>query len=91
MKTTLTATAVGLVMLFLVAWFIAMGASAADVPSGVDAALWHPITDRIGLALTQGRGMTGQTEFVGTLMLKIGEAWHPVYLKPPGPRMRPVQ
>jgi hypothetical protein len=78
-------------LLSLVAWFIASGASAPDVPAGVDPARWHPITDRVGLALTQERGLTGQTEFVGTLMLKIGEAWHPVYLELPGPRLRPVQ
>jgi hypothetical protein len=91
MKATLTAAAVGLVMLSLAAWFVARVASAADVPAGVDPARWHPITDRLGLALTHERGMTGQTELVGTLMLKIGAAWHPVYLEPPGPRLRPVQ
>ncbi|MDQ3831719.1 MAG: hypothetical protein M3361_20975 [Candidatus Tectomicrobia bacterium] len=91
MKPTLTVAAVSLVLLALVAWFVAGRASAADVPAGVDTALWHPLTDRLGLALTSERGMTGQTEFVGTLMVKVGGAWHPVHLEAPGARVRPVQ
>jgi hypothetical protein len=91
MKATLTAAAVGLVMLSLLAWLVTGGASAADLPSGVDPALWHPLTDRLGLALKPEPGLAGRMEFVGTLMVKIGEAWHPVHLEALEPRVRPVQ
>ena len=84
MKATLTATAVGLVMLSLLAWVVTGGASAADLPSGVDPALWHPLTDRLGLALRREPGLARQVEFVGTLMVKIGEAWHPRSPRDPG-------
>lgn len=91
MKVILTAVVVGVVLLSLGAWFVTSGASAGGIPPGVDPALWHPITDRLGLALRQERSMGRQMEFVGTLMLKSENAWQPVHLEAPGPRVRPVQ
>ena len=91
MKATLTAAAVGLVMLALLAWVVTDGASAADLSSGVDPALWHPLTDRLGLALKPEPSLARRMEFVGTLIVKIGEAWHPVHLEALEPHVRPVQ
>jgi hypothetical protein len=52
MQTTLTVAVIGLVLLSLAAWFVPSRALAAGIPAGVDAALWHPLTERLN-ALNQ--------------------------------------
>lgn len=91
MKVTLTAAAVGFVLLSLGAWFVTSGASTGDIPPGVDPAFWHPLTDRLGLALRHERNIAGRMEFAGTFMVKSENAWHPVTVDVPGPRVRPLQ
>ena len=65
--------------------------SANEGPPGVDSRLWYPVTERLGLAVRIEPGLAGRTEYVGTLMVKDGEAWRPVHLEGPGPRLRPLQ
>ena len=43
------------------------------------------------LAVRIEPGLAGRMEYIGTLMVKEGEAWRPVYLEGPGPRLRPLQ
>ena len=90
MKVTLIAAVVGVVLIALGAWFVTSGASAGDMPPGVDPAFWHPLTDRLGLALRHERGMAGRMELTGTFMVKSDHAWHPVHVEGP-PRARPLQ
>jgi hypothetical protein len=67
------------------------GSASSDVPPGIDPSGWHPLTDRLGLAVRQERGVAGQPEVVGTLMLKEGNHWITVHLEPPSPRLKPAQ
>src|SRR5262245_30317080 len=67
------------------------GSPSSDVPPGIDPSEWHPLTDRLGLAVRHERGVAGQPEAVGTLMLKEGNNWIPVHLEPPSPRLKPAQ
>jgi len=67
------------------------GSASSDVPPGIDPSRRHPLTDRLGLAVRQERGVSGQPEVVGTLMLKEGNNWIPVHLEPPAPRLKPAQ
>jgi hypothetical protein len=67
------------------------GSASSDVPPGIDPSRWHPLTDRLGLAVRQERGVSGQPEVVGTLMLKEGNSWIPVHFEPPSPRLKPAQ
>jgi hypothetical protein len=81
-----------LVMIGLLLGVAAGGGSASsDVPSGIDPSMWHPLTDRLGLAVRKEPGVAGRPEFVGTLMLKEGNSWLPVHLEPPSPRLKPAQ
>jgi len=65
--------------------------SANEGPPGVDSKLWYPMTERLGLAVRIEPGLAGRMEYIGTLMVKEGEAWRPVYLEGPSPRLRPLQ
>jgi hypothetical protein len=67
------------------------GLASSDVPPGIDPSRWHPLTDRLGLAVRQERGVVGQPEAIGTLMLKEGNNWITVHLEPPSPRLKPAQ
>jgi hypothetical protein len=74
--------------------FIGMAAShlsANQGPPGVDPKLWYPMTERLGLAVRVEPGLAGRMEYIGTVMVKEGEHWRPVYLEGPGLRVRPVQ
>jgi hypothetical protein len=59
-------------------------------PPGVDSQFWHPMTERLGLAVRIEPGFAGRREYIGTVMLKESEHWQPVYLEGPGPRLRSV-
>ena len=59
-------------------------------PPGVDSQLWHPMTERLGLAVRIEPGFAGRREYIGTMMLKESEHWRPVYLEGLGPQLRSV-
>jgi hypothetical protein len=85
---------VGLLLVMIGLWLggaAGGGSASSDVPPGIDPSRWHPLTDRLGLAVRQERGGTAQPEVVGTLMLKEGNNWITVHLEPPSPRMIPAQ
>ena len=65
--------------------------SANERPPGVNPKLWYPMGERLGLAVHVEPGLAGRMEYIGTVMVKEGEPWWPVYLEGPGPRVRPVQ
>lgn len=67
------------------------GSASSDAPPGIDPSRWHPLTDRLGLAVWQERGVAGQPEVIGTLLLKEGNSGIPVHLEPPSPRLKPAQ
>jgi hypothetical protein len=60
-----------------------------DVPPEVDPTMWVPVAENFGIVL-EGRSsraitgliMTDELNLRGTLMVKVGGSWHPLYLIP---------
>jgi hypothetical protein len=61
-------------------------ASLPGVPLGVAPEMWHPISDRLGIAIRDEKDLTGRSELYGTFMVRDGAEWRGVYLAagPPG-------
>ncbi len=77
--------AAGLVLVFLMAGFLfSYQAGTPDLPPGISAADWIPITQTTGVLLTRNRKLLTNPkskDLQGILYLKIENVWHRVYLE----------
>jgi hypothetical protein len=75
----------GITLTLLATLGFAFQGRSKDVPPEVDPAMWVPVAENFGVVL-EGRSskaiMEVELSLRGTLMVKLGGRWHPLYLIP---------
>jgi hypothetical protein len=75
----------GITLTLLATLGFAFQGKSKDVPPEVDPAMWVPVAENFGVVL-EGRSskaiMEVELSLRGTLMVKLGGSWHPLYLIP---------
>jgi len=62
-----------------------------DIPAGVDPHLWVSVSKNLGIVLEEPKGFSPDiTSVRGTLMIRLGRSWRPLYLIPQF-RLEPAQ
>ena len=73
----------GITLTFLATLGFAFQGKSKDLPPEVDPAMWVPVAENFGVVL-EGRSSKAEVELSlkGTLMVKLGGSWYPLYLIP---------
>lgn len=50
----------------------------ASAPPGVNPQMWHPLSERLGIALRVEKGFGNAGSVLGTLWYRDGDRWRPV-------------
>jgi hypothetical protein len=80
-----------LVCVFAVGFALGHSAPSQGPPPGIEAHLWVPLTENLGLALRYGNRFAGRTALFGTFMVREGQHWQPVHMESDVPQVRPLQ
>lgn len=59
-------------------------------PPGIDPAMWHPISDRLGIEIRDA-SVAGRTELYGTFMIRDGATWRRLNVSPGPPGVVPAR
>ena len=63
-----------------------------NVPPGIDPQMWIAVGQNLGIALQEPRELPNFGGAVkGTLMVRLGRDWRPLYLNSLVPRLEPAQ
>jgi hypothetical protein len=80
-----------LVCVFAVGFALGHSAPSQGPPPGIEADLWVPVAENLGLALRFGNQLGGKTTLFGTFMVRQGQQWQPVSIDSGRPQVRPLQ
>jgi hypothetical protein len=69
-----------LITTLLVVTGVRASRASGGIPTGVSPEMWHPLSDRIGIAIRAERGLGRDQQIVGTLMVREGDRWRPISL-----------
>jgi|RhiMetdeSRZDD1v2_1073273.scaffolds.fasta_scaffold310143_2 hypothetical protein len=63
-----------------------------EAPPGVDPQFWVSVADNFGIVLEDATGFSSIAGVKGTLMVRVGRNWRPLYLTPNVvPHLQPAQ
>jgi hypothetical protein len=69
-----------LMCIFALGFALGHSAPSQGPPPGIEAHLWVPVAENLGLALRSGRLLPGETALFGTFMVRQGQHWQPVHM-----------
>ena len=91
MQKTLAFGLFALVCVFALGFALGHSAPSLERPPGVEAHLWVPVAENLGLALRAGNQLGGKTALFGTFRVRQGQHWEPVHVDSGVPQVRPLQ
>jgi hypothetical protein len=82
-----------LMCIFAFGFALGHSAPSQERPLGIEAHLWIPVTENLGLALRSGNQLGGQTALLGTFWVRQGQDWQPVHIDIDSrvPQVRPLK
>ena len=80
-----------LMCVFAGGFTLGQSAPSQGPPPGIEAHLWVPVAENLGLALRSGNQLGGETVLFGTFMVRQGQHWQPVHIDSGVPHVRPLK